>query len=50
MTRAKELLLSRCYDVQTIAAMTGYESRNSFTRAFIRSEGVKPSEFVTQSK
>lgn len=50
MARAKELLLSRCYDVQTIAAMTGYESRNSFTRAFIRSEGVKLSEFVTQSK
>ncbi len=46
MTKAKELLLSHCYDVQTIAAMTGYESRNSFTRAFIRIEGVKPSEFV----
>lgn len=43
--KAKELIRENRYDLEKIATMVGYNSGNTFRRAFKRVEGISPSDY-----
>lgn len=50
MEKAKEYLLTQKYTVKAIADMVGYQSDISFSRAFLKYEGIRPSGYAEYAK
>ena len=44
--RSKELLLSNNMSINDVSKAVGYENARTFTRNFVKYEGVTPSEFL----
>lgn len=46
MEKAKEYLQTGSYTVKAVAGMVGYNNELSFSRAFLKYEGVRPSAYM----